>query len=674
MPMSPVSTEPASPGSVVDSPPKEMAQRYALLGNPNTGKTTLFNRLCGLRAHTSNFPGTTVETRLGRCRAHGRTIEVVDLPGVYSLHLDLPESRVCKQYLQEGQASERDGADRADAAVIVVDATNLARNLLFVAQVLHEGVPAVVALNMTDLAQRRGLTIDTERLSRYLGCPVVSTCARSGQGVKELLAALPDAAVGGAGVPDPADRQACTAWAEAVLEHSVGGASAIGADEDSFSDRLDAAFTHPVFGIIIFVAVMIGLFYTIFSLAQLPMDLIDLVFGVLGGSLAAIIPPGPIHDLVATGIVGGIAGTVVFLPQICLLFFLLTLLEDTGYLARAAFVMDRLLRRFGLPGHSFVPLLSAHACAIPAIMSARLIPDRRDRLATILIAPFMSCSARLPVYVLLIGVLFADQPLYAGLAFTACYGIGAIAGLLTALLVRRSVLRGPSPPMVLELPSYKLPSLRTALLTTLDRAWMFIRKAGTVILAICVLLWWLSAYPKVDPPAQVIELRAQAQTVLEDQPLLGASLIKEADRLEAGYAAEHSFLGRMGRGAQPLFEPLGYDWQLTIGVLSSFAAREVFVSTMAIVVSAGDDSEDPAVIKRIKSAKRSDGRAVFTVATSASLLIFYVLAMQCFPTLVVTRREAGGWHWALLQFGYMSLLAYLFAWITYLVVGAFGVT
>ena len=558
--------------------------------------------------------------------------------------------------------------------MIVTDATNLARNLLFVAQVLREGVPAVVALNMTDLAQRRGLTIDAERLSRHLGCPVVSICARSGQGIPDLLAALPEATVGGTGVPDPADIQASVAWADAVVQHSVGGASAVGAAEDTLTDRLDAAFTHPVFGVVIFAAVMVGLFYTIFSLAQLPMDLIDFVFGTLGGSLAGLIPPGAIHDLVANGIVGGIAGTIVFLPQICLLFFLLTLLEDTGYLARAAFVMDRLLRRFGLPGHSFVPLLSAHACAIPAIMSARMIPDRRDRLATILIAPFMSCSARLPVYVLLIGILFGDQPLYAGLAFTACYAIGVIAGLLTALVVRRSLLRGPSQPMVLELPSYKIPSLRTALLTTLDRAWVFLRKAGTVILAICVLLWWLSAYPKVDPPTEVLQLRAQAQTVLDEAPALAASLTTQADRLESSYAAEHSLLGRLGRFAQPVFAPLGYDWQLTIGVLSSFAAREVFVSTMAVVVSAGDDADDPEVIGRIRSAKRTDGRAVFTPRTSASLLIFYVLAMQCLPTLVVTRRETGHWRWALLQFGYMSSLAYGAAWITYTAVGAMGVT
>lgn len=674
MSMSPVLTEPASPGSAARTPHDAMRRRYALLGNPNTGKTTLFNRLCALRARTANFPGTTVETRIGRCRAHGQTIDVIDLPGVYSLHLDLPESRVCKQYLQEERTAERNGADRADAVVIVTDATNLARNLLFVAQVLHEGVPAVVALNMTDLAQRRGLTIDAERLSRHLGCPVVSICARSGHGIQDLLAALPEAAVGGTGVPDPADIQASVAWADAVVQHSVGGASAVGAEEDSLTDRLDAAFTHPVFGVVIFAAVMVGLFYTIFSLAQLPMNLIDFVFGTLGGSLAGLIPPGAIHDLVANGIVGGIAGTIVFLPQICLLFFLLTLLEDTGYLARAAFVMDRLLRRFGLPGHSFVPLLSAHACAIPAIMSARMIPDRRDRLATILVAPFMSCSARLPVYVLLIGILFGDQPLYAGLAFTACYAIGVIAGLLTALVVRRSLLRGPSQPMVLELPSYKIPSLRTALLTTLDRAWVFLRKAGTVILAICVLLWWLSAYPKVDPPAQVVQLRAQAQTMRADQPVLAASLTTQADRLESSYAAEHSLLGRMGRFAQPVFAPLGYDWQLTIGVLSSFAAREVFVSTMAVVVSAGDDADDPEVIGRIRSAKRSDGRAVFTPRTSASLLIFYVLAMQCLPTLVVTRRATGQWRWALLQLVYMSALAYLAAWITYTVVGAMGVT
>lgn len=668
----PALTEPSDQKAIVTKSKGEPLKRYALLGNPNTGKTTLFNRLCGLRAQTANFPGTTVETRIGKCNAQGSAIEVVDLPGVYSLYLDLPESQVCEQFLHD----EEDEPRPADAAVIVVDATNLARNLIFVAQVLTQGIPAVVALNMTDIAQRRGLTIDCPKLSRLLGCPVVSICARSGDGVKDLLAELPNASVSGVGIPDSSDSHACVTWADAIVEHSVGGEFAIGEEGDTFTDRLDAAFTHPVLGVLIFAAVMFGLFVVIFWLAQFPMDFINWLFGTLGGIATTILPDGAVQDLVANGIVGGIAGTVVFLPQICLLFFLLTLLEDTGYLARAAFVMDSLLRRFGLPGHSFVPLLSAHACAIPAIMAAKLIPDRRDRIATILVAPFMSCSARLPVYVLLIGILFGHQPIYAGLAFAGCYALGAITGLLTALIARKSILKGPSLPMVLELPSYKLPSIRTALLTTYDRAKIFLRKAGTIILSICVVLWWLGTYPISDPPPEVVQLQAQSQAVEESDPELSKELLTNANRLYASYSAEHSFLGRLGRFTQPVFEPLGYDWQLTIGVLSSFAAREVFVSTMAVVVSAsdsGDDADDPAVIDRIRNAKRTDGSPVLTPATSASLLIFYVLAMQCLPTLAITRREAGGWKWAALQFGYMSALAYVAALIMYVSLRALGV-
>jgi len=356
---------------------------------------------------------------------------------------------------------------------------------------------------------------------------------------------------------------------------------------------------------------------------------------------------------------------VVFLPQICLLFFLLSLLEDTGYLARAAFVMDRLLCRFGLPGHAFVPLLSSHACAIPGIMATPLIPDRQDRLTTILVAPLMSCSARVPVYVFLTSLLFADSPLLAGLAFSGCYLLGATAALLTAAVTRRTILKGPSRPMVLELPSYKAPSLRNALLIAWHQGVSFLRTAGTVIMAICLVMWWLSAYPRTAPPAEAAGLRQQAQ-LLKGRPEAAEELNRRADLLTARSAQANSFAGRIGRTVEPVFAPLGYDWQLTVGVLTSFLAREVFVSTMAVLLQAGsDDVASEGVLSRIRTAKRDDGRPIFTRATSASLLVFFVLAMQCLSTLVVTRRESGSWRWAALQLGYMTSLAYLLAFATY---------
>ncbi|MHC5008852.1 MAG: ferrous iron transporter B, partial [Planctomycetota bacterium] len=421
---------------------------------------------------------------------------------------------------------------------------------------------------------------------------------------------------------------------------------------------LDGIATHPTLGLLVCVGVMTGLFITIFSLAQLPMNLIEVLFTRLGQWLAAVIPAGAIQDLVVDGLVAGLARTVVFLPQICLLFFLISLLEDSGYLARAAFVADRILRRFGLPGQAFIPLLSAHACAVPAIMTARLIPDPRDRLATILVAPFMSCSARLPVYVLLIGFLLPHNPLAAGLAFTGCYALGTATAVLTALLVRRTLVRGKARPMILELPPYRIPSVRTGLLTTYDRAVVFLRNAGTIIFAICVILWWLSAYPVTEPPLAATALRDQAQALVTSDPQAAARLESEAQTVAARHALAHSFVGRLGRAIEPVFRPLGYDWQLSVGVLTSFAAREVFVSSMVIICGAGAESDDAGIIERIKTARRDDGTPMLTLSTAAGLLVFYVLAMQCLPTLAVTRREAGGWRWAGLQLGYMSAVAW----------------
>lgn len=660
----------APPAEPAPRPGLPHAARIALVGNPNTGKTTLFNRLCGARAKTSNFPGTTTSIRTGRAAIAGQPVEVVDLPGLYELHLNAPESRLCRDVLQ-GAGVYR----RPDAVVVVVDACNLTRNLVLVGELIASGVPVVVGLNMVDLAQRRGFTLDAARLGRLIGCPVIPMVARKGVGVEGIgpalavqLGWLPGEPVAAATLPPPGgqDVGALTQWAEQLVAEVVGGPGAVGTGADTLTERLDAAFTHPVLGVLVFLGVMGGLFWTLFTLAAVPMDLIEATFVRLGGWVGQVLPPGPVHDLVAEGIIGGIAGTVVFLPQICLLFFLISLLEDTGYLARAAFVMDRLLCRFGLPGHAFVPLLTAHACALPGIMATRLIPDRRDRLATILVAPMMSCSARLPVYVLLTSLLFADRPVLAGLVFAGCYLLGGAAALVSAFVLGRSVLRGRSRPMVLELPSYKLPSLTNAVLAAKDQGLAFLKTAGTVIMAICVVMWWLSAYPRSAPPAEVEQWRVEAAAPGVTAEA-AARLAAEADALEARAAQAGSFAGSIGRAIQPVFAPLGYDWQLTVGVMTSFLAREVFVSTMSVLVGAAgnDDVRDTGVIERIHGATRDDGTPLFTPATSASLLVFFVLAMQCLPTLTVTRRETGRLKWVLAQFAYMSALAYVFATATY---------
>jgi ferrous iron transport protein B len=663
--------EPVRPPLTVVRP--DRPRRVAVIGNPNTGKTTLFNRLCGTRAKTSNFPGTTTTARVGRASVGDRLpVDFVDLPGLYQVSLDLPEARIVRDVLNGAGLYAR-----PDAVLIVVDACNLTRNLILAGELLAYRLPVVIALNMVDLAQRRGLTLDVTRFSALLGCPVVPVVARRGLGLESLGSALarvltadyqiarPSATVPAPDRP-PADADAALLerWAERIVEQSVGGTAAVGSATDTLTERLDTAFTHPVVGLAVFTGVMVGLFWTLFALATVPMDLIEATFASLGDLAGRTIPPGLVHDLVAEGIIGGVAGTVVFLPQICLLFFLISLLEDTGYLARAAFVMDRLLCRFGLPGHAFVPLLTAHACALPGIMATRLIPDRRDRLATILVAPFMSCSARLPVYVLLTALLFAERPLLAGLVFAGCYVLGGMAALVSALLFRRTLLRGRARPMILELPSYKLPSLINALVAARDQGFAFLKTAGTVIMAICVVMWWLNAFPRVEAPPEADALRVQAAATADAAS--AQALEAQADLVEERAAQAWSFAGRLGRMAQPVFAPLGYDWQLTVGVLTSFLAREVFVSTMSVLVGGGgDDVEDEGVIERIRTATRDDGSLIFTTATATSLLVFFVLAMQCLPTLAVTRRESGHIKWAALQLGYMSALAYVFAFAAY---------
>jgi ferrous iron transport protein B len=625
----------------------------ALVGNPNTGKTTLFNRLTGLRAKTANFPGTTLERRLGNLILGGQRVELEDLPGLYGLSASNIEEGVARDALRGAS-----GRPRPAAALVVVDQTNLARNLYLVSQVRELGVPVLVALNMSDVAGAEGLRVDEAALARELGAPVVATSARTGEGVGRLLAELERLlAAPGANQALPAALAACAGctgcrqssarfdWAEDVAGRATSGTLRASAQRTA---RIDRALTHPVGGIVFFALVMAALFVALFTLAEQPMNAIESGVAWLGSAVAGWLPEGDWSSFLVDGVIAGVGGVLVFLPQICILFFLLSLLEDSGYLARAAFVMDRLMGKVGLPGKAFVPMLSAHACAIPALMSARAIEDRRDRLVTTLVLPLLTCSARLPVYAMVVALLFSGRPLAGGLVFAAAYALGIVAALGMAWLFKRSVLRGESRPLLLELPTYKWPSLRSAFLAAADRGVVFLRKAGSVILVLSIGMWALATYPKL--PAERLATLAPAATQTEIQSL----------------QLEHALAGRLGKLIEPVFRPLGFDWRIDIGVLSSFAARETLVSTLSVVFAVGEDEAESVGLRdALRAQKRPDGTPLFGAATACSLLVFFALAMQCLATLAVTRRETGSWRVAAFQFAYMTALAYAAAFFTY---------
>ena len=647
----------------------------ALVGNPNAGKTTLFNALTGLRAKTANFPGTTVERRVGRAQVGcHHSIVVVDLPGLYSLDSFSPEEKIASDALR----GHLHGHAIPDAALVVVDATNLERNLFLVSQILELNLPVIVALNMTDMAERDGIHIDEEKLRIELGCAVVSIAARTGEGIEKLRGEIAQL-VGGTTAEIERAKPLCNAcsgcpyqaryeWTESVSEKVMNGA----ARRSQRTEKLDEMLTHPVVGTIIFSGVMLSLFALIFWAAKIPMNLIDQLFTHLGGWLTTVVPAGDFQSLLVNGIVAGVGGVLVFLPQICILFFALSLLEDTGYLARAAFVMDKIMRKLGLPGKAFVPMLSAHACAIPAIMSARVIENPRDRLVTILITPLMTCSARIPVYAMVAALLFPQAPVKAALLFTGAYATGAVFAMLAAVVFRRTILPGGSKPLVIELPPYRLPGLRAAFLHTLDRAKIFVKQAGTIILMISLLLWGLSHYPKSAPPAVAVNLAAQAAQLEKSGDAKGAEDLRaKADQMTAQSALENSYAGKIGRAIEPAIKPLGFDWQIGIGILSSFAAREVIVSTLAVVYGVGENAADEnrtSLYDTLRRATRSNGTPVFTAATCASLLIFYILAAQCLSTSAVVRRETNSLKWPLFQIAYMTGLAYVASLVVFQIV------
>ncbi len=653
-----------------ESPARSRHFTLALVGNPNAGKTTLFNALTGLRAKTANFPGTTVERKVGRLHLDHKQVVVVDLPGLYSLDSKSPDEKLAADALQ-GKLEHT----APDAALVVMDATNLERNLLLVSQLLELKCPVIVALNMMDMAKRDGIRIDVTKLRAELGCMVVPVSARNGEGLDELKYELNRLVTGA--MPEAVDHvdpkcagctgctfQARYEWTEQISTRVMDAATV---QRSVWTDKLDDIFTHPVFGVIAFLGVMLAVFALIFWAAKIPMDLIDHLFATVGNGVSRMLPEGDLQSLIVNGVIAGVGGILVFLPQICILFFALSLLEDTGYLARAAFVMDKVMRRFGLPGKAFVPMLSAHACAIPAIMSARVIENPRNRLVTILITPLMTCSARIPVYAMVTALIFPHSPLKAALIFTAAYAIGIIAALSCALLFKHTILPGGSKPLMIELPPYRVPGLRTALLHTFDRAMIFVKQAGTVILVISLIMWALSHYPKSEAPAAAVAMQSQAGLLEKTGEQTKADELRvEADRLTAQYSLQHSFAGKIGHVIEPVIAPLGYDWQIGIGIFSSFAAREVIVSTLAIVYGVGeDDSNNTSLYDTLRRAKRTDGSPVFTTATCLSLLVFYILAAQCLSTQAVVRRETNSWKWPLFQIAYMSVLAYVAALVVY---------
>jgi ferrous iron transport protein B len=659
--------------SPVAAPHRHHAFTLALVGNPNAGKTTLFNALTGLRAKTANFPGTTVERKVGRLHLAGQPVIVVDLPGLYSLDSTSPDEKLASDVLH-GRLAEHPAPD---AALVVVDATNLERNLFLVSQLLELDCPVIVALNMMDMAKRDGIRIDLHKLRAELGCVVMPISARAGTGLEELKRELARL-VGGAmpesvahSKPDCGSCTGCTfqaryEWTEQISTKVM---DAELARRSAWTEKIDDIVTHPFTGVVVFQLVMIVIFALIFWAAQIPMNLIDHLFATVGTWVGALLPAGDLQSLIVNGIIAGVGGILVFLPQICILFFALSLLEDTGYLARAAFVMDKVMRRFGLPGKAFVPMLSAHACAIPAIMSARVIENPRDRLVTILITPLMTCSARIPVYAMVTALIFPNSPLKAALIFTSAYAIGILAALGCALLFKHTILPGGSKPLMIELPPYRLPGLRTALLHTFDRAKIFVKQAGTIILAISLVLWALSHYPKSAPPAAAVAMQTQAaQLEKSGEQTKADDLRADANRLTAQYSLQNSFAGHIGHAIEPVIHPLGFDWQIGIGIVSSFAAREVIVSTLAIVYGVGEDAADhnhKSLYDTLRRAKRTDGTPVFTAATCLSLLVFYILAAQCLSTQAVVRRETNSWKWPLFQIAYMSGLAYVASLVVY---------
>ena len=636
----------------------------ALLGNPNTGKSTLFSALAGIPTRIGNYPGVTVEEKVGRFTHRGTTIDLIDLPGIYSFTPQSPDEQVAIDVLRGRMVN----MPTPDCIVVAVDATNLERNLYLASQSLELGLPTVIALTLSDVAVAKGITIDDSLLAGRLGCPVVRVVAPSGEGIaslgEQIVAAgqtppppPPDlsqhlAAIDGARPPAAREAIARYAWIDRVVEGVVRRSAPARRPLD---ERIDGWLTHRLWGTLVFIAVMLALFTSIFQLAAPLMDLISAGMDGVSAWAESQLPEGAIRSLIVDGVLAGVGGVVVFVPQIALLFLFIAILEGCGYLSRAAFLMDRLLVWAGLSGKSFIPLLSSFACAIPGIMAARTIENRRDRLLTILVAPLMSCSARLPVYLLLCGAFIPNVAVgvswlrLPAVVLVCMYAVGVIVAALVASVLSRTVFRGPPQPFVMELPGWRWPQPVVVAERVREAAWSFLKNAGTLILAMSVVIWALGSYPKPVMPA-------------------GADLT-EAE--EQGEALRQSFLGQAGRLIEPVVKPLGWDWRLGCAAIASFPAREVVLGTLGVIYNLGDvdpgEEEGATLLVRRLKAATWDGtdRKVFTLPVALSIMVFFALCAQCMSTLVVIGRETGSRLWPVVTFAYMTALAWLAAFVVY---------
>ena len=617
----------------ITAPPPTAGRSHvvALVGPPNSGKTTLFNRLTGLRQKVANFPGVTVEHHKGRLALpNGREAVLVDLPGVYSLNPRSDDERVTRDVL----AGTMKGMPKPDAVLLILDCTNLARHLLLAAPVLSLGLPTLVILNMADDLRKRGGEVDAASLGHELGAPVALISAANGEGVDKVWQFLTGTSLGAplhqfkrVELPVLNDIPQCRKWATHVGNKADYHAPA----PPHWTRRLDAVFLHPVAGPLIFLAVVVAVFDAIFKIGNPMGDALKALLTSLGDRMAPHIPGVALQSLLINGIWKGVGSVVSFLPQILLLFLFIGLLEDSGYLARAALIMDRFMARMGLHGKAFIPLLSAYSCAVPAIMATRTIENKRDRIATIMIAPFMTCSARIPVYVLIISAFITERPLLGGLlgtqtlAMLGLYALGFVAAVLTARVLKSTILRSSgTSAFMLEMPSYRRPTLRSLMLRLYDRAMVFLKRAGTLILLVQVVLWLALFFPMHDGK---------------------------------GAPIEHSVAGAVGHAIEPLIKPLGFNWKVGIGLIASLAAREVIVGTMGTIYGVENPSESDV---GLQSAIHAD----MTPAGACALLVFFAFALQCMSTLAVVKRETGSWKWPVGQFIYMGVLAYLCAFAT----------
>jgi ferrous iron transport protein B len=616
----------------------EREKTVALAGNPNCGKTALFNALTGGRAKVGNYPGVTVERKEGRARTlSGATVRVIDLPGSYSLDAKTPDETITRDALL-GLGLSREVIP--DLVIAVVDATQLERNLGLVLELKSLGIPLVLALNMMDLAKNRGLDLDLSVLSRELAVPVSPTVAVRLEGLQALLGEVDKRLERSSNLsPMVTPRAASPASAEEIqnrfkeVDRILRLATRRSSSPSLWTDRFDRIVLHPLWGSLVLFFVFGFMFQAIFNWAQLPMDVIK--DGVLGVSqwVLQFMNEGALRSLLVDGVISGVGAVLVFLPQIVLLFLFILFLEDSGYLPRAAFLMDKWMGKVGLHGRAFIPLLSSFACAVPGIMATRTIENRRDRLTTILVAPLMTCSARLPVYSLLIAAFIPNSVIFGpirlqGLVMFGLYLSGIFAALLMAIVFRFTLFRGPKPFLLMELPTYKWPNVRSIGFGLLERARLFVARAGTVILVVSILLWFLSSYPK---------------------PPLGAT----------DPAIIYSFAGRLGHVLEPLFHPIGFNWKIIVALIPGLAAREVMVGSLATVYAVGNQKDGVFALLSEQLARD------WSLATALSLLVWYVLACQCLSTLAVTRRETQSWIWPGVMFCYMTGIAYLASWMTY---------